>query len=157
MTKMDISAYTNRITNASPTELVVIMYEIAEEYILSATICKRQENYEGFKYNLQKGKQFINELNSVLDMKYKISYDLMSLYMFMNRTLVNAIITGEDKNIPAVLSMLKKLREAFKEISNQDTRGPVMKNVQTVYAGLTYSKGSLNETFETQHNRGYTV
>ena len=75
----------------------------------------------------------------------------------MNRTLVNAIFKCTDKDLLAVVSMLDKLHEAFVVVSSQDTSGPIMKNVQNVYAGLTYSKGNLNETSDTSSNRGYTV
>lgn len=157
MTKSEINAYASRVSQASRSELIVIMYEVTKNYILSAIEAFNTEDIPGFKNNLKKAKQFVNELNSSLDMEYKISYDLMSLYMFMNRTLVNAIFKCTDKDLLAVVSMLDKLHEAFVVVSSQDTSGPIMKNVQNVYAGLTYSKGNLNETSDTSSNRGYTV
>lgn len=157
MTKSEINAYANRVTSASKTELIVIMFEIAKNYIETALKESEQGNMELYKHNLRKAKQFVSELNSSLDMKYKMSYDLMSLYMYMNRTLVTAILTYDTSKLPSVLNMLEMLRQAFEQVSKQDDSGPVMKNVQTVYAGLTYSGTSLNEMYDSQANRGYTV
>ena len=54
--------------------------------------------------------------------------------------------------------LLSSLRESFEELSKQDTSGPAMSNTQSVYAGLTYGKGTLNEsTSFSSDNRGYTV
>ncbi len=157
MTKSEINAYSNRIACATKTELVVIMYEIAKSYILSATECYESSDMEGFKRDLKKAKQFVNELNTSLNLEYRISYDLMSIYLFMNRTLLNAIIRESTENLSAVAGMLDKLHDAFAVVSSQDESGPVMKNVQTVYAGLTYSKNNLNEMYDSQANRGFRV
>ena len=48
-------------------------------------------------------------------------------------------------------------RAGFDGIKMQDTSGPVMQNVQQVYAGLTYGKGTLNETYLNvqDYNRGF--
>ena len=61
--------------------------------------------------------------------------------------------------LDTVLSMLLKLRKSFYEVSRQDTTGPVMRNAEQVYAGLTYSNmGTSTEIAENASgNRGYTV
>jgi flagellar protein FliS len=38
-----------------------------------------------------------------------------------------------------------RLRDAYAVVSQQDNSGPVMKNAQTLYAGLTYGRKALNE------------
>ena len=50
----------------------------------------------------------------------------------------------------------KSIMEAEK-ISSEDTSAPIMENAQTIYAGLTYGKGSLNETYlnAQDYNRGF--
>ena len=46
--------------------------------------------------------------------------------------------------------------QSFEKLSEQDDSGPVMSNAQSVYAGLTYGKGTLNEsTSSLSDNRGY--
>ena len=41
---------------------------------------------------------------------------------------------------------MEQLLPSFREVAKQDTSEAVMKNVQQIYAGLTYGRGSLNET-----------
>ena len=52
---------------------------------------------------------------------------------------------------------LKHFFLLFKEVAKQDDSEAVMKNVQTIYAGLTYGRGTLNETIDSgaDANRGF--
>jgi len=52
---------------------------------------------------------------------------------------------------------MNKLYDAFSQIAKEDTSEPIMKNTETVYAGYTYGKNSLNEAaFDgTQSSRGF--
>ena len=50
------------------------------------------------------------------------------------------------------------LCDAYRQIQDQDTSGPVMNNSQTVYAGLTYGRNQLTENMADQGtNRGMLV
>ena len=54
--------------------------------------------------------------------------------------------------------MIQELKESFEQIALQDTSAPIMENTQTVYAGLTYGKDSLNLNLSDQGtNRGFCV
>ena len=52
--------------------------------------------------------------------------------------------------------MLDNLRVGFEKLHSIDTSEPVMKNTHQVYAGLTYGKGTLNESMlGDTYNRGF--
>ena len=54
--------------------------------------------------------------------------------------------------------MVRKLKDAYETISEQDDSGAVMENTQAVYAGLTYGRGALNESLADQgSSRGFRV
>ncbi|MDE7014993.1 MAG: flagellar protein FliS, partial [Kineothrix sp.] len=54
--------------------------------------------------------------------------------------------------------VVKGLHKAYEKLGDMDTSGPVMDNVQTVYAGLTYGKNNLIENLTDQGlNRGFRV
>ena len=146
MTKSELRAYAMRVSQASRTELIVIMYEVAIKYIDDAVAALNNGDIEGYRQNLKKSKAFVNELASVLDMKYDVSLNLLSLYTFMNKAMVRADITLKTDELIRVRGMLDKLRISFVHVSATDDSAPMMKNVQQVYAGLTYGKGYLNET-----------
>jgi len=92
-----------------------------------------------------------------LDYKYNLSYDLLTLYIFVNKAIITAIYKKTPEKLDGAEIVLEKLYNGFKEISKEDTSGPVMQNTQQLYAGLTYGKGVLNETFidPQQQNRGF--
>ena len=94
-----------------------------------------------------------------LDFSQPISFRLMSLYIYVNKMLVKARITKRPDSLEDVELVVEKLRAGFDGIKEQDTTGPVMQNVQQVYAGLTYGKGTLNETYlnSQDYNRGFNA
>ena len=54
--------------------------------------------------------------------------------------------------------MIQELKESYEQVSSQDTSAPIMQNTQTVYAGLTYGKTSLNVDLSDQGtHRGFRV
>lgn len=157
MTRESIKIYTNRISNANPTQLVVIMYDMTMDYLKSAMTFAGQQSMGEFTEELKRAKRVINNLTSVLDMQYAVSEDLLSIYLYMNNAIVRAYARYKTDELSRCIGMLEKLRDAFIEVSKQDNRGTVMENTQQVYAGLTYSKNSLNETLNKDFNRGYVI
>ena len=146
MTKSDLNGYARRVTQATRTELIVIMYEVAIKYIEDGIVSLKENNMEEFRYNIKKAKEFINELSSVLDMKYDISKELFRLYSYMNRVLVKADTSPEENELLRIIGMINKLKDSFERIGENDKK-PLMQNAQQVYAGITYSKNSLNEYY----------
>lgn len=155
MTSQEINDYGVKISQANKTELIVIMYEMAIKYIDDGLESLSNNNIEEYRLNLKRSKAVINELTSVLDMSYVISYELRSLYIFINNVLVRADIRVETDELKRVREMLIKLSKSFKKVSADDNSGPVMENTQQLYAGLTYSKTSLNVDMYSDVNRGF--
>ena len=51
--------------------------------------------------------------------------------------------------------IMKKLRTSFETAAADDKSAPLMDNAQKVYAGMTYGKGRLTESFINDDNRGF--
>lgn len=49
--------------------------------------------------------------------------------------------------------IMKKLRNSFETAAADDKSAPLMDNAQKVYAGMTYGKGRLTESFINDDNR----
>ncbi len=145
MTKEEMNIFSRRIAQSSKSELVVITYEIILNYIESAKSELKADNIEQFVFNIKKAKQFVNDLSSVLDFTQKISFELMSIYMYVDRCFIRSIIKRQDCELDTVESVIIKLKAGFEEISKQDNSGSMMKNGEQIYAGLTYGRGVLNE------------
>ncbi len=157
MTKEEKNGFSYRIMQASPTELIVILYEMAECYLKQAIENCNNGKIDEFRSDLKYAGRVVNELTHALDFKYEISLNFMQIYIYMNRAMIRASVSKEVAELERCLGMLAKLRSAFDQVKDQDRRGPVMKNTQQVYAGLTYSKDSLNESFGLESNRGFRV
>lgn len=151
--------YTSRIVEASPTELVVIIYELIIKEIELAKEEYEAGNQKGFINSLKRGQLFLAHLMESLDYQYKMSYDLLNLYLYINRNFVNAICKLDPNELKNSKTIIDKLKVGFESIKDEDKSGPVMKNAQQVYAGLTYDKGKLNEVNvdPNDFNRGYKV
>ncbi len=159
MKKEAIHAFTARVTQASRSELTVILYEMILTELSEAEEAFEQGDLQGYERELKRAQKYVSELMATLDYKYAISYDLMSLYLYVNKRIITAIMKRNPDPIDSAKSVLKKLLVGFEGVSKEDKSGPMMRNTQKVYAGLTYGRGTLNETFHdpSTKSRGFIV
>lgn len=157
MTRQEINDFGVKISQASRSGLIVIMYELGIKYIDDGVKELNKGNVEEYRKNVKRAKSVVNELASVLNMKYEVSYELRRLYVFMISVFVRADIRKETQELLRVREMLVQLKDAFTAVCDSDSSGPMMQNTEQVYAGLTYSKSSLNENVYSNINRGYKV
>ena len=158
MTKELKQEYTLRITQANKTQLITILYEMVLIYLEEAKEALDKEDKAAFKAAIRKIRGCMNELTESLHLEYELAQNLLQLYLFINKELVQASIHYEKENLKHVETIIKQLRDAYKQIESQDTSGPVMGNTQTVYAGLTYGRNTLTENItDPTANRGFCV
>lgn len=158
MKKEKISDYTLRITQSNRSQLVVVIFDMTMEYLEEAIAYYDKEDLEGFVLTTKKARACIYELMTSLDTRHKIAVELMQIYIYINKLLIQSAIKKEPQDFPAIKRMIRTLTEAFEEIAKQDSSAPLMGNTQQVYAGLTYGKGTLSESYSTQDlNRGFCV
>lgn len=147
--------YTRRVSQANKTELVVITYDIILDNIADAETVLASDVNE-YRKNLKQAQRFLGELMRALDYQYELSKNLLQLYSYVQRILVASDISGTDKGLESAKNVISGLRKAFNEIAAQDSSGSVMENTQAIFAGLTYGRGSLNETdMNIGSNRGF--
>lgn len=156
MTKEQIREYTLKITNASPTGIIVIMYDLAIDYIREAQKCFDANDHEGAKVSCTNAGRVLGDLISSLDFTYEISFPLFRIYEFISKEVSMSVIKNDGSALASCIKLLGSLKESFEKLAVQDESGPAMSNTQSVYAGLTYGKGTLNESTSSD-NRGFTV
>lgn len=156
MDREAIKTYSYRISQATRSELVVIVYDIIRDYLKDAV---STSDNAVFKEKLHMAMRGIDQLITGLDMQYELSGNLYVLYNYMKRTLIGAQVSYDKNVVNSIYDMLGQLRQSFYEVSRQDNSASLMKNTEKVYSGLTYSKyGAGNETAsDTLINRGYMV
>ncbi len=157
MNREEIKAFTLRVTEANSCDLIVILYDIVLCDISNAKKAYERNNEREFANHLHHATRFMNELIASLNFEGGLAFDLMSLYSYCNKRISSAVAANRPEALDIVTDVITKLRASFKQLADSDTSGPIMKNAQTVYAGLTYGKGCLNETYVDvkDYNRGF--
>lgn len=153
MDREKVKSFAARIVQACGSGLVVILYELTLTRIDEAQKAYQNKDIALYDRELKAAQRCIYELMSALDLKEGISYDLLSLYLYTGKRIITAMMKKDPKYLTGAESVLKKLMEGFSAVSKADTSGPLMRNSQQLYAGLTYGKGSLNETSIDPDNR----
>jgi len=147
--------FTRRIGQANSTELVIVIYDIALDYLEEARNAIEANNRRELTKITVNIRNCINELIGSLNYDYSPAGEMLQLYMYCSRRLI-AVNNSNDMNaLEEISSILKRLRDAYVQISDANTSGPVMENSQSVYAGLTYGRNTLNENVFSSPNRGF--
>ena len=155
MTKECKQQFTLRITQANSTQLVVILYEMLLQYLADG----EQAAEDGqFLEAVHKARGCINELLNSLRREYSPAAELSRLYLYCIRRLAQCEVKRDRSGLGEVRKVIAPLCDAYRQIQDQNTSGPVMNNSQTVYAGLTYGRNQLTENMADQGmNRGMLV
>ena len=147
--------FTRRLSQCNRGQMIVIMYDIAFAYINEAKKAHENNDYEAYTQAIKRAQATIDKLMNALDFKYEISKELHKLYVFAKNALAKAIYQNRLDGIEEAEKILKRLYTSFCEAAKTDTSGPLMRNTQQVYAGMTYGKNTLNESCYGDYNRGF--
>ena len=154
--KFTKSDYVRRIVNASPTQLVVITYEIALDYISEAKRYLEEGDDKEFRNNLSLAHEFVQQLTSNLDMSYDISWELMSIYLYTGKLLSQSGASNETIHLDNASEILNNLLTSWHELEKLDgIESPALENAQQVFAGLTYGRDGLDEFVMDDNSRGF--
>lgn len=155
MTKECKQQFTLRITQANSTQLVVILYEMLLQYLADG----EQAAEDGQLLEaVHKARGCVNELLNSLRREYSPAAELSRLYLYCIRRLAQCEVKRDRSGLGEVRKVIAPLCDAYRQIQDQNTSGPVMNNSQTVYAGLTYGRNQLTENMADQGtNRGMLV
>lgn len=150
--------FTLKITQANATELIVILYDMILVYIEEAREAFEKNNEEDYMQSLRKIRNCIGELMESLNLDYEMARNMYSLYVFFLKEIVKAETKKEKfAYLENIKPMIESLRNAYNQVASVNSNGPVMKNTQTVYAGLTYGKKDVNVNLEQLSNRGFRI
>jgi len=148
MTREEIQEYSLRITQGNRSDLVVVTYDMIRKYLEDARRDYQAGDTGQFAEQVKKANEVLEELMGALDLQYPLARNLMSIYQFVQRMLLQAVFRREPSSLEGLEPILSGLREAFAEVAKQDKSEPFTGGKGQVYAGLTYGKGSLNESYE---------
>ncbi len=148
--------YTRRISQANRSQIIVIVYELADLYLQDALNAYEEGNTEAFTEHCHAANLGVQHLLYSLDDSYELAQPLMNLYIYLNKEISMACARYDMERLGTARRQLAEIGTSFTEVAKADASKPVMENSQTVYAGLTYGKGHLNENLSDQGgSRGF--
>ncbi|WP_442596320.1 flagellar export chaperone FliS [Neobacillus sp. D3-1R] len=106
----------NSVNTASPGELTLMLYNGCLKFIHMAKKAIEDKDIQAKNTNIQKAQNIVQELMVTLNMDQEISQNLMSLYDFMNRRLIDANIKNELAALNEVEELVTEFRDTWKQV-----------------------------------------
>ena len=106
----------NSVNTASPGELTLMLYNGCLKFIHQAKKAIMDNNIEAKNTNIQKAQNIIQELMVTLNMDVEVSQNMMSLYDYMNRRLMEANVKNETAILDEVEGLVSEFRDTWKEV-----------------------------------------
>jgi flagellar protein FliS len=105
----------NRILNASPVELVRILYSAAIRSVGNARESLRSGDIAGRSREISKAQAIVGELATTVDTSHsrEMGERLLALYEYMNRRMTEAHLQQQDRPLAEVSHLLGTLEEAW--------------------------------------------
>ena len=106
----------NSVNTASPGELTLMLYNGCLKFITLAKKAINDGNVEEKNTNLIKAQNIIHEFMVTLNMDVKVSSELMVMYDYLHRRLVEANVKSDLAILEEVEGFVIELRDTWKEV-----------------------------------------
>ena len=128
------------VAGATDAQLICITYELFLEAIKDK--------------NIKQAKKILNVLTENLNFEVELAHNLFNLYVYIQNILINHY--KEDSKLEEAYELIEMIYKGYIEIAKESkVVANTMVNAQTVYAGMTYGKGYLNEIMVESPDRGF--
>jgi flagellar protein FliS len=112
-----------QLETASPLELIVKLYDGAIRFVALAAKSLDKKDYPAANTWLLRAQDIIDELNYNLNMDTgEIAQNLRDLYIYFNKTLMEANVKKDGSKLKTVLELLASLRDAWTQINLEQRR-----------------------------------
>lgn len=126
--KQGYAAYANnKITTATPADLVLMLYEGAIKFCNIAITAIENNDIQKAHNNLIKAQNIILEFQASLDYKYATAKDFNEVYMYLLRRLREANMKKDAEIVEEVLKHLRTMRDTWKEVMRLTKNGTDVK------------------------------
>ena len=107
---------TEKIMNASPGELTLMLYEGAIKFCNIAILGIEHKDVQKAHANIVKTENIIHYLRDTLDMKYPVAQHFENIYVYLERRLVEANTTKDKAILEEICTHLRSLRDTWLEV-----------------------------------------
>lgn len=112
------------VQTSTPLQLILMLYDGAIRNIKLGIEGIESGNVEKASTHLIKAQSVINELVSSLNLQYPIANQLLQIYDYLLRNLIEANIKKQKEPALEVLEHLSTLRDAWHQISKRGSAAP---------------------------------
>ncbi|WP_107947352.1 flagellar export chaperone FliS [Lysinibacillus parviboronicapiens] len=106
----------NSVTTASPGELTLMLYNGCLKFLSKAKHAIGEKNIQEKNTNLLKAQAIISEFMTTLNMNIEVSKNMLALYEYMNKRLVEANLKNDIAIIEEVEGLVTEFRDTWKEV-----------------------------------------
>jgi flagellar secretion chaperone FliS len=106
----------NSVNTASPGELTLMLYNGCLKFINLAKHAIEKKDIQEKNINIQKAQKIVQELMVTLNMELEISKNMMSLYDYINRRLIDANIKNDMVILEEVEALVTDFRDTWKQV-----------------------------------------
>lgn len=106
----------NAVKTASPGELTLMLYDGCLKFIRLAREAIENNDIQAKNTNIQKAQNIITELMVTLDMKYEVAKQMMPLYDFVRRKLIEANVKNSVQSLEEAETIVTEFRDTWKEV-----------------------------------------
>lgn len=150
--------FTRRLSQCNSGGMIVLMYDILFAYVEDVKAAFAEGDRGKVKASVRNVQRVLDELINSLDFSYDLSRQLYGLYTFCKRELARTLYQNMPEGLFQAEKILRRLYDSFTQVAKQDKSDPVICNAQQVYAGMTYGRGELMESYmDNDAHRGFFV
>lgn len=113
----------NKISTASPADLVLMLYEGAIKFCNIAIMAIENKDIEKAHNNIVKVQKIIEEFQITLDYKYATAKDFNEVYIYLLQRLREANMKKDAAILEEVLKHLRTMRDTWKEVMHLTKNG----------------------------------
>ncbi|WLR50556.1 flagellar export chaperone FliS [Bacillus tianshenii] len=106
----------NSVNTASPGELTLMLYNGCIKFIKQAKIAMEKQDIQGRNTNLLKAQDIINELMVTLDTKQEVAQNMLQMYDYIYRRLVEANTKNSLEILEEAEGYVTEFRDTWKQI-----------------------------------------
>lgn len=110
------------VETMTPTKLLLMLYDGALNSLRCAAKAVDEKDMNIAHSQLVKAQDIVAELMATLNMEYDISHQLLALYDYLYRRLVEANTTKDKAIIEEVYQFLSELRDTFAQAADEAGR-----------------------------------
>ena len=114
---------TNKIMNASPAELTLMLYEGAIKFCNMAIMGIEHNDIQKANNSIKRVQRIIDEFRATLDMRYPVAEDFDRVYKYLLDRLLEANIKKDKEILEEVNTHLHSMRDTWKEVMKKAGNG----------------------------------